>query len=84
VAADFDRDGGTDLAVGTLDTRQVFLNLSVASLSTTSENFGSVKLGVTSPARKVTLRDPSGTAFSISTVSISGANASDFAETNTA
>jgi hypothetical protein len=54
-----------------------------AKLSATSEKFGDVALGVTSAAKKVTLTNVGTTSLSISGITISGANAGEFARTTT-
>jgi len=51
-----------------------------ASLSTTSLDFGSQPIATTSAAQTVILSNGGGAALSISSLAISGANASDFAE----
>ena len=52
------------------------------SLSTTSLNFGSQKVGTTGGPLPVTLTDKGTTALSITNIGITGRNAGDFAETN--
>ena len=51
---------------------------SVASLSTTSINFGNQSIATTSTARTVTLTNTGGSALSISSILVSGANIPDF------
>ncbi|MBO0780431.1 MAG: choice-of-anchor D domain-containing protein, partial [Ktedonobacteraceae bacterium] len=53
------------------------------SLSSSSLNFGSQKVGVTSAAQNVTLTNSGTAVLTISGISVAGANAGDFAQTNT-
>lgn len=53
------------------------------SLSPGSLTFAAQTVGTTSPAKTVTLTDVSSTALTISGITITGANAGDFAQTNT-
>ena len=55
----------------------------VVSLSPKSLNFGSVPVGSTSAAKTVTLKNTGATALKITSISITGTNAGDFAQTNT-
>jgi len=59
------------------------ISLPAASLSPTSLAFGSQPIDVTSAAQTVTLSNTGNTAQSISTPTLTGVNASDFAETST-
>jgi hypothetical protein len=52
-------------------------------LSPTSLDFGSVKVGTKSAAKTLTLTNVSENVVSITTISITGANAPDFSETST-
>jgi hypothetical protein len=52
-------------------------------LSPTGLNFGNQPVGTTSLAKKATMSNKGGTAVSIRSISIGGADAGDFAETNT-
>ena len=54
-----------------------------AKLSPTSLGFGNVIVGSTSPPQAVTLSNVGTTTFSISGITIGGANAGDFAQTHT-
>jgi hypothetical protein len=55
----------------------------LVSLSPTSLAFGSQSVGVTSAAQTVTLSNTGTAALSITSLALTGANASDFAQTNT-
>jgi trimeric autotransporter adhesin len=54
-----------------------------AELTPTSLSFGSVKVGTTSAAKTVTLKNVGTTAITITSIAISGAEAGDFGETQT-
>jgi ASPM-SPD-2-Hydin domain-containing protein/centrosomal CEP192-like protein/HYDIN/CFA65/VesB family protein len=54
----------------------------VASLSPTSLTFTSQNVGTTSAAQSLTLSNSGGAALSISSITITGTNATDFAQTN--
>jgi hypothetical protein len=56
---------------------------SAASLSETSLTFASQSVGTTSAAQTVTLSSTGSAALSITSIAITGTNASDFAQTNT-
>jgi hypothetical protein len=56
---------------------------SVASLSATSLTFATQSVGTTSAAQTVTLSSTGSAALSITSLAITGTNASDFAQTNT-
>src|SRR5579862_956695 len=85
VAADFNKDGGLDLAnsngsqVGDLGTATVILNEPVIALLPSSLAFGSEKVGTTSASKEVTVSNPGATPLKITSITISA----DFAETNT-
>jgi hypothetical protein len=69
-----------------LDT--VFLNVGSGSgttvtLSPTSLNFGTVALGITSSAQKVTLKNSGSAALAISSIAITGTNSAEFVKTAT-
>ena len=55
---------------------------STASLSPPSMTFASQALGTTSSAQAVTLTNSGGTTLNITSIALTGANASDFAQTN--
>jgi hypothetical protein len=69
-----------------LDT--VFLNVGSGSgttvtLTPTSLNFGTVAVGVASPAQKVTLKNTGTSALAISSIAITGTNSAEFVKTAT-
>jgi hypothetical protein len=83
VAADFNDDGGLDLATDNGSTSDVgsasvLLNEPVIGLSPSSLTFAAQKVGTTSAAKEVTLSNPGATPLKITSIKISG----DFAETN--
>jgi hypothetical protein len=83
VAADFNKDGGLDLATDNGSTSDVgsasvLLNEPVIALLPGSLTFGSQKVGTTSAAQVVTLSNPGATPLKITSIKISG----NFAETN--
>jgi len=55
---------------------------SSASLSPTSLTFASQTVGASSPAQTITLTNSGNAALSLTSIAVSGANSSDFAETN--
>jgi probable HAF family extracellular repeat protein len=73
----------TDNAAGS--PQKVTLNGigTTAKLSPTSMSFGTVAIGTTSAAKKVTLTNVGSTALSITAIAITGTNAGDFAQTHT-
>jgi len=82
-AGDFNGDGQMDLAV-VVNAPVVFLQgqFPVASFSPLNLTFGQQAIGTTSPPEKVTLTDSGLVSLTISNIQITGANASDFAQTN--
>ena len=76
---DFNGDGRLDLAA----PASLLLQTPLASLSSTSLNFGNELVGATSAPNQVTLSNPSGLALTISSVAVTGTNAVDFSQTNT-
>lgn len=83
VAADFNDDGGLDLATDNGSTSDVgsasvLLNEPVIGLSPSSLTFAAQKVGTTSAPQEVTLSNPGATPLKITSIKISG----DFAETN--
>ena len=76
---DFNGDGRLDLAF----PASLQLQTPLASLSSTSLNFGNQLVGTTSAANTVTLSNPSGLALTISSLVVTGTNAADFSQTNT-
>jgi len=79
---DFNGDGRLDLASPSADVL-VLLQIPLASLSSTSLNFGNQLVGTASATEKVTLSNPSGPALTISSIAVTGTNATDFSQTNT-
>jgi len=79
---DFNGDGRLDLASPSADV-SVLLQIPLASLSSTSLNFGNELVGTTSATNKVTFSNPSGPALTISSIAVTGTNATDFSQTNT-
>jgi hypothetical protein len=84
-AADLNGNGGTDLVVpdAYLGTVSVMLNLPVIGVFPNALNFGSGKVGVKSTPQTITIGNPSGTPITVKKPTISGADASDFAQTTT-
>jgi len=83
VAADFNNDGGLDLATDNGSTSDVgsasvLLNEPVMALLPPSLTFAAQKVGTTSAVQQVTLSNPGATPLKITSIKISG----DFAETN--
>jgi hypothetical protein len=84
VAADFNGDGGLDLATangttgGDTGSATVLLNEPVIGLTPTSLTFGAQKVGTASAAQVITLDNPGATPLKITSITISG----DYAETN--
>ena len=54
----------------------------VASLSPTSLTFASQAVGATSAAQTITLNNTGNAALSVTSIALTGTNASDFAQTN--
>jgi hypothetical protein len=86
VAADFNEDGGLDLATangtrvsGDIGSASVLLNEPVIAMAPTSLNFGNVVEGATSAPMTVALTNPGAAPLKITSIKVSG----DFAETNT-
>lgn len=88
VVADFNKDGGLDLAtangstIGDIGSASVLLNEPVIGLYPGSLAFGSQKTGTTSPSKTVTLSNPGATPLKITGFTIGGADPKDFTETN--
>jgi len=83
VAADFNGDGGLDLATanGTAvdqGSATVLLNEPVIGLTPSSLTFAAQKVGTTSAAQVITVDNPGATPLKITSITISG----DFSETN--
>jgi hypothetical protein len=79
---DFNGDGRLDLASPSAGV-SVLLQIPLASLSSTSLNFGNQLVGTTTATNKLTLSNPSGPALTISSIAVTGTNATDFSQTNT-
>jgi hypothetical protein len=84
-AADLSGEGAADLAVVNIfsNTVSVLLNLPVISVFPNALNFGKEKVGVQSNPQTITIANPSGTPITISSVTIGGTDATDFAKTST-
>jgi hypothetical protein len=84
VAADFNGDGGLDLALGNGTTEgdtgsaTVLLNEPVIGLTPSSLTFAAQKVGTSSGPQMVTLTNPGATPLKVTSVTISG----DYSETN--
>jgi hypothetical protein len=84
VAADFNGDGGLDLALGNGTTEgdtgsaTVLLNEPVIGLTPTSLTFAAQKVGTSSAPQVVTLTNPGATPVKVTSITISG----DYSETN--
>jgi hypothetical protein len=84
VAADFNGDGGLDLATsngttaGDQGSATVLLNEPVIGITPDSLKFAPQKVGTTSAARVVTVRNPGATPLKVTSITISG----DYAQTN--
>jgi hypothetical protein len=84
VAADFNGDGGLDLATGNGTTEgdtgsaTVLLNEPVIGLTPSSLIFPAQKVGTSSAAQVVTLTNPGATPLKVTSITISG----DYSETN--
>ena len=76
--ADFNGDGRMDLASGL----GVLLQTPPVQLSPTSVNFGDQTAGTTSAAQTITLTNNLPNALTISRISVTGTDSSDFSETN--
>ena len=78
---DFNRDGRLDLATANNsgNTVSILLQVPVASPSPTSLPFGNQNVGTTSGTQSVTLTNTGSAPMAISSVSLSGANAANFA-----
>jgi len=81
---DFNRDGRLDLAVATANSLvAVFLQAPIVSLSKSSLTFAAQVVGTRSSSQTVTLTNTGVLRLSISAVSVTGTNATDFSQTNT-
>ncbi len=84
-AADFDNDGALDLVTANFNQADatIFTQISLGSLSPTSVNFGNQIVDTTSGPQTVTLSSTGSATLAISGLSFTGANRSDFSQTNT-
>jgi hypothetical protein len=85
VAADFDGNGSTDLAATNnyaMGSVTVLLNKPVVALASSALVFPATVVGTKSPAQTATLSNLGTVVVSIRSISISGANPSDFAWKN--
>jgi hypothetical protein len=81
---DFNDDGRLDLAVADIGPNFVSVLLQVpVSLSPTSLNFPDQMVGTSSAPQMVTLTNSSGATLTISSIAVTGTNATDFSQTNT-
>jgi hypothetical protein len=84
VAADFNGDGGLDLATangtteGDTGSATVLLNEPVIGLTPTSLTFAAQKVGTASAAQMVTIDNPGATPLKVTSITITG----DYSETN--
>jgi uncharacterized repeat protein (TIGR01451 family) len=83
--ADFNGDGGLDLAItnGGANNVSIFLQQLPVSLSPTTLSFGNQNVGVASPPQTITLTNSSGGALNISSIAFTGADAPDFTKGGT-
>jgi hypothetical protein len=83
--ADFNGDGRLDLAVAKRfdDAVAILLQDTTITLSPSSLDFGGQVLGMTSAANAVTLTNLAAATLTFSGIAIAGADAADFAESNT-
>jgi len=79
---DLNGDGAMDVVVGTDAGFTIFLQSTSVSLSTTSLTFGTQAVETVSAAQKITLSNTGAITLSIGGIAISGANGSEFAQTN--
>jgi FG-GAP-like repeat/Abnormal spindle-like microcephaly-assoc'd, ASPM-SPD-2-Hydin len=88
VAADFNKDGGLDLAtangstVGDIGSASVLLNDPVIGLHPSTLAFAAQKVGTTSASQTITLGNPGATPFKLTSITIGGADSKDFVQTN--
>jgi hypothetical protein len=86
--ADFNGDGRLDLATSQFDATTGFIlflqgTVPVPHLSTTLVNFGQQTVGTASPPQTVVLTDTGNAPLLISSITVTGANAADYGQTNT-
>jgi len=80
VTADFDNDGGTDIAViaESTATLKVFLNTPVIGRDHNALDFGSLAVGTTSAVSAVVISNPGTSPLTIGNITLTGSNAGDF------
>jgi len=83
MVGDFNRDGRLDLAAAALDAVSVLLQTPIVALSKTSLAFADQLVGTSSAAQTVTLTNTSGLTLTISSIVVTGTNATDFGQTHT-
>lgn len=71
------------LGPATIDVNSQPVEVPAASLSASSINFGSVVVGQNSGTQNVTLTNTGGLALSLTSIQVSGTNATDFTESDT-
>jgi hypothetical protein len=74
--------GDTDFAPSTSAGMQQVVHGAIASLSPSSLNFGNQTVGIPSSPQVVTLQNAGNINLTITSIQITGANSSDFAQTN--
>ena len=82
-AGDFNNDGGIDLALAGRYGVSSVLQSPTVSLSKTNLNFSNQLVGTSSGAETVTLTNTSVLKLAVSTIAVTGTNATDFRQTNT-
>ena len=88
VAADFNNDGGLDLATangstdGDIGSASVLLNDPVMGLHPSDLTFASQKVGTTSASQTITLSNPGATPLKTTSFTIVGTDPKDFVQTN--
>lgn len=78
---DFNGDGRLDLAAAALDAVSVLLQTPIVALSKTSLTFADQLIGTNSPSQTVTVSNTSGLTLNISSITLTGTNATDFSQT---
>jgi hypothetical protein len=80
---DFNRDGRIDLAVGYGGGVEILVQTPIFSLSKTSLALSNQVVGTKGSSQTVTLTNAGGFNLSLSGITVTGTNASDFSQTNT-
>jgi hypothetical protein len=81
-AGDFNGDGRLDLAVGNFQSTNFTVLSQTVNLSPPSLNFGTQPVGIASQSQVTALTNVLSTTLTISSISITGPNQSDFTQTN--